>query len=236
MPFDPVAARQAPGSAAVPRGVLSTSQLATAFGVSKATLNLPIAPTGGAKKTKATDTARTYLYALNRTSGPQEVQRIQELLYAGHFYSASYYGKTTAHSPTYGNPDADTNAAYAKALRQASATNQPVEDVLSRVGALTGMSSSGSTYSAITGTDIAATANATALQRYGRHLTPTELDKLVKGFNAIAPTDPNLSPSEYAYTALQQNNPTEVLGQDTRNTMDEFFSALGPAIHTGNNG
>lgn len=79
---------------------------------------------------------------LVNTMDPDTLTQLQADLYAGHFYSQEYYGKT--HPPIRGGePDDATIAAYTRALRIAARGGQPLDQVIKGGTSITDITGTG---------------------------------------------------------------------------------------------
>lgn len=119
-----------------------TTDLNTLFGVNQNVGGTPVtirgpglpdsyAPSGIAPVRPGVQSTLTEVLQGFYGMDPSALANLQQQLWAGNFYSSSYYGKTPK-PPQFGTPDDDSYAAFKSAAVQAARSGTPLPDLLDR--------------------------------------------------------------------------------------------------------
>lgn len=256
MPFDPTADPTGAADSLFP-GTLTDPQLAAIYGLDTHTAALPVllkkgaapapgAPVGPLKTGYVTDgtTDQTIRYdqalAQLGTMTQPEVQQLQQRLYAGGFYSKSYYTKKGAGVDLGNANDPGTVSAFRAALNdtvrsQGMSLDDIVNAGISRQsqnaqakGAAAPALGSGAPPVSITLTnpaDLATAAHSATSKLYGRQASHTELAGFTNAFHSQEMQAQTAAQNPNATTTVQAPNPTDFA--------DQYFQQANPgAVQT----
>lgn len=203
-----------------------STDLNTLFGVSQAVGATPIVlhgriPVGAATRGESFDRPRAGLVqpmvsqtdaqghtvqgVLNSFYGmdPDALANLQERLYAGRFYSSSYYTKN-GKKPLLGSADDDTFAAFKKAVVQAGRSGQPLDDVLDTAASAAAAGDVSGQKNPVQFTnpdDLRAALDTVGPNVIGRRPDPSVYDNFVAGYHELESAAANQSDSGGNVTA-----------------------------------
>lgn len=169
------------------------------------------------------------------------LENLQRQLYAGGFYSSSYYGKTPK-TPQFGTTDDDSFAAFKSAAIQAARSGKPLPDVLNEAMASTaagngpGAPTAGTPTRLTSPTDIRAAVIAGARAKYGHKADEAMVHDIISQYQSLeAQAQESTSPrvtqapdlSTFVGQQLQQANPREVALNDALHASNLVMQAFG---------